>query len=167
MNKIVLAGRIHHRYYRHVTVSDPRGTVFSAVVGPGDRVFCRGRSGGPILGDKLSYDSLMPRPRPRRGKGLERFLGCAESALRHLPCHFGHERAYCGHSGGRSTIQLSPSAVTGRISFAGSSYSYDGYVCVMKSYIMPRSSHASSLNPAIVTYLNPRLLTQHNQEIAQ
>ena len=56
--------------------------------------------------------SLVPRPRPRGGKGLvtiERFLGCAESALRHLSCDFGPERADSGHGGSysrRSTIQL-------------------------------------------------------------
>ena len=54
----------------------------------------------------------MPRPRPRGEKGLvtiERYLGCAESALRYLSCDFGHERADSGHGGsysGQSTIQL-------------------------------------------------------------
>ena len=46
------------------------------------------------------------------GKGLvtiERFLGCAESALRHISCDFENERTYYGHGGSygaRSTIQL-------------------------------------------------------------
>ena len=46
------------------------------------------------------------------GKGLvtiERFLGCAESALRHISCDFENERTYCRHGGSysaRSTIQL-------------------------------------------------------------